>query len=450
MNITQEKVDNLNAIIRVQLNQADYQDKVDAVLKDQRKKANIPGFRKGHVPMSMVKKMVGPNVLVDEINKLLSESLHNYLTNEKLEVLGNPLPKLDEQEKIDWENQKDFEFSYEIGLSPSFEVDLSKYKFEHYNITPSDKDVDKQVEDLSKRYGKMTNPDTAEEEDMLYGKFEELDGSGNVKEEGISNTSVIVITGVTDKKLKKSLIGAKGGDVFEVDPKKIAEHEHDQAAALGVKHHELKNIISKFRFTVEKVNRVIPAEINQELFDKIYGPDQVKSLEELKAKISEEMTKGLATEADKKLKIDIQNKLIEKLKLALPDAFLKKWIKASNEKPITDEQLEAEYEAYAKGLKWQLIENKIIQNNDVKVSYEEVVDHTKGLLKQQMASMGLPTDKEDELTETAGRVLQNEEEARNIYAMLYDNKLMTLYKNSFKLKQKDVSYEDFIKIINKK
>ena len=450
MNITQEKIDNLNAVIKVQLTEADYKDKVDGVLKDYRKKASVPGFRKGHVPMGMVKKMVGVNAMVDEINKILSNSLQEYLNNEKLDVLGNPLPKLEDQEKIDWENQKDFEFKYDVGLAPQFDLKLSdKFKFEYYKIKVAKKDLDKQVNDIAKRYGKMSNPEVAEATDMVFGQFVELDGK-DIKEGGIMHSSIVVIESVTDKKLKEELIGKQSGDVVVLDPKKISEHESDQATALGVQVADLKGIKSKFKFTVEKINRVEPAAINQELFDKVFGPGAVKSEDEFRAKLEEQMSQSLVTESERKLKADIQTELLGKLKLSLPDAFLKRWIAASNEKPITPEQIDAEYEEYAKGLKWQLIENKVIKDHDVKVSHEEVVEHTKGLLKQQMASMGMPTDNEDDLAETANRVLQNEEEARNIYMMMYEQKLMGLYKNTFKLKEKEVNYEEFIKIVNKK
>ena len=451
MNITTEKVDDLNAILKVELKQEDYQDKVDAQLKDYRKKANIPGFRKGHVPMGMVKKMVGTNLLVEEINKILSESLHKYIQDEKLDVLGNPLPKMGEEDKIDWENQTDFEFRYDLGLAPQFDVKIGdKYKFDYYKIKVAEKDVDKYVNDIAKRYGKMSNPDVAEADDMVFGNFEELDGTGNVKEGGISHSSVIIIEAVTDKKLQKALVGAKSGDTFDVDPRTISPQVKDQAAAIGVDEATFATVISKFKFTVDKVNRIIPAELNAELFDKLYGPGNVKDVKEFRAKVSEELGRGLSVDADRKLKADVQEELIKKLKLDLPDEFLKRWIVASNEKPITPEQIEAEYDDYAKGLKWQLIENKIIKDNDVKVEHEEVIEHTKGLLAQQMAGMGMPNNDDEQLTETANRVLQNEEEARNIYMMMYDNKLMTLYKNSFKLKEKEISYDDFVKLAYEK
>ncbi len=448
MNITQEKVDDLNAIIKVQLDQADYQENVDKVLKNHRKNANVPGFRKGHVPMGMIKKQVGVSVMVEEINKILSESLHKFITEEELNLLGNPLPSLDEKHSIDWTTQKDFVFNYEVGIAPEFDVDVvSKLKLDYYKIKVADKDVDKYISDVAKRYGKMSNPDVAQADDMLFGKFEELDGEGNVKEGGISHSSVLIIESVTDKKVQKSLVGAKANDTFEIDPKIVSENPQDQAAALGVDVGKLDSIISKFKFTVEKINKIIPAELDQELFDKVYGPGAVSDVKEFRAKVTEELGKGLSTDADRKLKVDIQDELIKKLKLKLPDNFLKRWIKESNEKPITVEQVEEEYDNYSKGLQWQLIENKLIQSNDIKVTNEEVVEHTKGLLAQQMAGMGLPGGTNDEeLTETANRVLQNEEEARNLYMMMYDAKLMDLYKSTLKLKEKEVTYEDFVKI----
>lgn len=450
MNITQEKIDDLNAVIKVQLKEEDYQDKIDTQLKEYRKKASIPGFRKGNVPMGMIKKMVGTNLLVEELNKILSDSLQNYLINEKLDVLGNPLPKMEDEEKIDWENQKEFEFKYEVGLAPSFKLDkLDKFKFEIYKIKVSDKDVQKYVDDLARRYGKMTNPEVAEAGDMLFGKFEELDATGNIKEGGINHSSVIIIKSVTDKKLQKELVGAKKGNTFKVNPKSVSEHQTDQAEALGVDVSQLKSIISQFNYTVEKVNRVIPTELNQELFDKVFGPETVKSEKEFRAKIAEELNKGLLVDSENKFINDVQEELLKSLNLKLPDAFLKKWIVASNEKSISSEQIEAEYDQYAKGLKWQLIKNKIIELNDVKVAAEEVVDYTKGLLMQQMQGVGMGDIDDERLSETANNVLQNQEEARRIYEMLYDSKLKDIYKSTFKLKEKEIDYENFVSLVNK-
>lgn len=450
MNITQEKIDNLNAIIKVQLNETDYQDKIENQLKEYRKNASIPGFRKGHVPMGMIKKMVGTNLLVEELNKILSQSLQDYLIKEKLDVLGNPLPKMDEEEKIDWENQKEFEFNYEVGLAPNVTLDkLDKYKFDVYKIKVTDKDVKKYVDDLARRYGKMTNPEVAEADDMLFGKFEELDATGNIKEGGINHSSVVIIKSVTDKKLQKELVGAKKGNSFKINPKTVSEYETDQAQALGIEVSQLKSIISQFNYTVEKVNRVIPSEINQELFDKVFGPEAVKSEKEFNDKIAEELNKGLLIDSERKFLADVQKELLKTLNLKLPDTFLKKWIAASNEKPISEAQIEAEYDQYAESLKWQLIKNKLIEQNDIKVTSEEVVDYTKGLLTQQMQNMGMQDVDDEQLTQTATNVLQNQEEARRIYEMLYDEKLNSVFKTSFKLKDKEIEYEKFIELVNK-
>ncbi|MBI2280548.1 MAG: trigger factor [Bacteroidetes bacterium] len=451
MNITQEKIDQLNAVIKIQLSEADYKKNVDKVLKDYQNKATVPGFRKGHVPMGMVKKMVGVNAMVDEINKVLSASLQQYINDEKLDVLGNPLPKLNEQEKIDWENQKDFEFRYDVGLAPKFELELSdKLKFDQYVIKVSKNDINKYIEDLSRRYGKMTNPEVSDADDMLFGKFEELE-NGEFKAGGIVHSSVVIIKSVTDSSLQKKLTGLKAGDVVEFDPKKVSEHESDVATALGVHVNELKGITNKFRYTVEKINKILPAEVNQELFDKVFGTNKITSEQEFRGKIEEQLSQGLIVDSDRKLKSDIQEELFKKLNLALPDAFLKRWIAATNEKPVTPEQIEQDYDQYSKELKWQLIENKIIKQFDIKVSNPEVVEYTKGLLKNQLASMGLPTDDDKDLTETANRVLHNQEEARNIYMMLYDIKMMEMFKSTFKLNKKEISYEDFAKIAyNKK
>jgi len=447
MNISQKKVDDLNAIIKIEVKQEDYQKKVDKVMNTHRKNANVPGFRKGHVPMGMIKKQVGISVIVDEINKILSESLHKFITDQDINVLGNPLPKLDEQNSIDWTNQKDFEFNYVIGIAPEFKVDaLSKLKVDYYKIKVADKDVEKYITDVAKRYGKMSNPDIASADDMLFGKFEELDGEGNIKEGGINHNSMIIIEAVTDKKVQKGFVGTKSADSFDIDPKIVSPSPTDQAAAIGVDVATLATIISKFRFTVDKINKIIPAELDQELFDKVYGPGVVADEKAFRVKVAEELGKGLSTDADRKLKADIQDMMIEKVKLKLPDAFLKRWIRESNEKPITAEQIELEYDNYAKGLQWQLIENKLIQDNDIKVTHEEVVEHTKGLLLQQMAGMGLPNSNDEELTETANRVLQNQEEAKNLYMMMYDTRLMKIYKEEIKLKEKEISYEDFVKL----
>jgi trigger factor len=282
---------------------------------------------------------------------------------------------------------------------------------------------------------------------MLYGKFEELE-KGEVKEGGITNSTVLNIATIDNKKDQKKLIGLKVGDTVKLKAAQMAA-ENYVASWLGVEASEVKDIKSEFNFTVEKINRMEAAEYTQELFDKIYGEGVVKSKDEFKAKIKEEMEKNFAENAEQLFQRDVQDYLIKKAKLDLPDDFMKRWLMTANEKPISKEQIEEEYEEYARGLKWQLIENKLIKENGLELNQEEVIEHTKGLIQQQLAGMGQIMD-DKELTETAMRVLSNQEEARRVYDQLYSVKLRKLYNDTVKIKERNISYDDFVKLVEKK
>ena len=445
MDITQQKVDDLNAVLKVKVMPNDYQEKVENALKDYRKKVNLPGFRPGKVPTGLIKQKYGTSILVDEINKLLSEEIQKYIVDNKIEVLGNPLPKNDDV-NIDWDSQKEFEFSYDLGLAPQFDLKLSsKEKFQYKKIKIDDKMLGNYLEDISKRYGKMVAPDEVGEKDMLFGDFVELDDKGEIKEGGIFHSASVALDRVDDEQAKKEFIGKKKEDKFVVNPHKISKNTTDLAAMLGIQKGQAENMKASFSFKITNISRIEPAELNQELFDKVYGKDQVKSLEEFKEKIREEIAKQFIQESENKLRNDIIEKLIEKFKLKLPDDFLKRWLIAANEKPLTMEQIEGEYEQYAKNLKWQLIENKVIKENDIKVDNEEVVAHTKELIKQQFAQYGRPNPAEQELEDTAKRVLENQEELRKIYDVIYNQKVMQLFKDTFKIEDKEVSIDDFYK-----
>jgi len=406
----------------------------------------MPGFRKGMVPMGMVKKMVGTNILVEEINQILSENLNKYIGENKLNILGNPLPKEEDGNAIDWDNQKEFDFTYELGLAPEVKVDLTeKDKFDFYKIKVSDKMVEEQIQEIAKRYGKMVDADQSEEEDMLYGELEK----GAVKEDGIVNGTVLNIRTITKSKDQKKFIGLKPGDVVKFKPQGIADDKY-VAAWLGIEEEYIKDQKSEFQFTVEKINRMEAAELNQEFFDKIYGPNQVSSKEEMGAKLRAEMEQSFAQNAEQFLEREVQDYLLKKAKLNLPNEFMKKWLKMANEKPVTQEQIEEEYDQYAQGLKWQLIENKLIKENDIKVEKEEVVEHTKNLVRQQMAGMGQNMMDDAALEDTANRVLENQDESRRLYEQLYQLKMREFYKKTVKLKEREISYDDFVKLAEKK
>ena len=443
MNITKDDIDSLNAVITVKVGPEDYQERVDTVLKDHRKKATMPGFRPGKVPMGVIKKMYGRAVLAEEMNKLLSESLYNYINENNLEVLGNPLPKDDTEADNDLETQTEFEFSYELGLAPQFEVNISdKDKFDRYIIQVDDELIDKYILDVRKRYGKVGNAVESSEEDMLKGVFVELDEENNILEGGIMHESTISLEYLEDEDTKKQLIGLKAGDQVVVDPFKVSRGGSDTAAMLGIEAAQLDQVKSQFRFEVKNILSVEPSEINEDLFNKIYGKDQVSTEEEFRQKVSEELEKMLVVDSEKKLQNDVTEWLLDKFNVDLPNEFLKRWLKASGEQPLTDEQIENEYDQYAKGLRWQLIQNRIIRENDLKVTNEEAIERAKLLVRQQY---GMYLD-ETQLDDVAKRILQKEEEARRIFDQLYDDKILDLYKNTFKFKEKEVSFDEFVKL----
>jgi trigger factor len=446
MNITQEKIDALNAKLKVQLSSEDYQEKVEAVIVNYRKTASIPGFRKGKVPMGQVKKMIGKSVLVDEINKLLQEAIYKHITENKVEVLGNPLPLTSE---VDWDNATDFEFEYEMGLAPEFKVTLDKKsKFDYLQIVADKKMVDHYVTDMAKRYGKMTQPEKSEKTDLMMGEFIQLDGEGNALEGGINHTSSVALDIIQDKKAQKALVGLAEGDEVKLHITK--DFSNDAHHMLNIKKEELETLDADFTFKVNKISRMEPADMTQDLFDKVFGKDTVKSEKEFRAKVKEEVEKSFVGESDNKLKNDVILHFIKKTKLSLPDTFLKKWLVATNEQGLTEEQVEQEYEQYSKSLKWQLIENKIIKDNELEVKNEDVINHTKELIVSNFAQYGQPAPEDKKLEEIAVQVLGNEEERKKVYNQLYDVKTMSLYKEKFSLKNKEVTYDEFVKLASEK
>lgn len=447
MNITQENIDELNAVLKVKVVADDYLPKVESALKAHQKKAAVPGFRPGKVPTGMIKKMYGKSILVDEINKLLNDSLYRYLHENKIEVLGNPLPKTDTQ--IDWDNQKDFEFLYEMGLAPKFTVDLSaKDKFTYKTVRIDEELVNKYITDVAKRYGKVEQVEVSTADDLLTGDFVELDAGGEILPGGIFKTGSLFLERVKDENVKKQLVGLKKDDKVVLEADKIFEKPADLAALLGLDAATAANFKSKVQFTIKSVSRLTPAEINQEFFNKIYGEGVVNSEEEFRAKVRQELSSIFVNDSERKFYNEVVEHLMNKVQFNLPEDFLKRWIIAVNEKPVTREQVDAEFENYAKGLKWQLIENKIIKENNIQVTKEEVIDHTKELIIQQFGKFNPVPMEDEELNQTAQRVLANEEEAKKLYEKLYGQKVLALFKSKFTVDNEELAHDDFFKTAN--
>ncbi|MEX0274667.1 MAG: trigger factor [Flavobacteriaceae bacterium] len=436
MNITKQQIDELNAVLKVAISKDDYQDKVTRILSDYRKKANIPGFRKGHVPMGLIKKQYGKAVLVDEVNKLLQDNLNKYLTEEKLDVLGNPLPK--QQDNFDWDNEE-LSFEFELGLAPEFEVRLNTKKpIVWYTITADKKMIDDQIKRLQKQYGKLV----AKAE---VGANDEISGTFTNPEHEIDNKTTLELENIKDKKALKALVGKKVGETLELNTKNLFTEDYLLSNALGISRDKAEKLNINVTFTIGEINQREPAKLDQELFDKLFGKDGVSSESEMRDRIKTDSEKQFEQQSDQKLLNDITDHLIENTKFDLPKEFLTKWIKTTGEEPMTEEQAQEEYQRSEKGLRYQLIEGKIIKEHDLQVQFEELKEFAKGFIKSQMAQYGRTDVPEEELDSIAARVLSDQNEVKRLSEQLMSQKMLSLYKEKANLKTKEVSYEKFIK-----
>ena len=450
MKITQSKVKKMMSSITVEVEESDYIGKVDTTLKKYRKDAVIPGFRKGKTPMSIISKQYKVSVVVDEVNKMIQDELYKHITDNKVRVLGSPMPM--GSEEIDWVNSVDFKFEYEIGLAPEFDVKLgNKDSLNYYNITAEDKLVDNYCTDIAKRYGKMSNPEVSEKGDMVFCTISQLDVNGVLMENGISNDATVSIDVIVDKKNQKKFIGLKKDDHLILNVVSVFENKTDLAAMLNISAEELTGLVSEeFQFTVKQVNRLAPSELNPELFAKVYKEESIKDVKAFKAKIKEEAENSFIVESDRMLKNDVVTFFINKTKLKLPDEFLKRWLVKTSEKPLTMEQVEQEYDMYSKSLKWQLIENKILEEYEIKINNEDLLEHTKKMVAFQMKQYGQPSTDEKQLLDISENILKNDDERKKISDQLFDERTLVIYKEIFKLKNKSISYDDFVKLASEK
>lgn len=447
MNITQEKINDLNAIIKVSIAPEDYTEKVDKTIKDQAKKATLPGFRKGMVPVAHIKKMYGKSILVEEINKMLSDALNNYLSENKVEILGQPLPKMDDSKEFKWDFTDAFEFEYEIGLAPVVEVNISAAdEFKAYQVKADEETLASRIKNIRKSYGKMTNPEVSADEDVLYAELAELSADGSVFEGGIKHTGSIRLDQVTDENVKQSLIGLKKDDVLQLDLQQaFNNNENVIAKLLDITEEAAKELKSTFQVTVKNVNRLEEADLNQEFFDKVFGEGVVTDEAGFTAKITEEIEGMFKQDADRKLQNDMYTKLTEEVKMELPDEFLRKWLKATNEK-LTDEELNEGYEDFAKNLKWTLIENKIIKDNNIEIKYDEVFATAKERLDAQFRMYSPAPMPDDQLTQYTTTFLQERDNANRIFEEVKALKVFNHIKSVATINEEEIPYNKFIEM----
>lgn len=444
MNITQEKVNDLNAVLKVEIVEADYNDKVQATLKGHQKSASMPGFRPGKVPFGMIKKMYGTSVKVEEINRLVGSKITEYITENKLNILGQPLPK--ESQEVDFVGSNDFVLEYEMGLSPEVEVKLSsKDKFTYYNVVPDEQLVDNYMDEITMRYGKVSNPETVGEKDMVAVDIIEV-ADGEPVEDGFAGLVTISIDRLSEA-TQKELIGKKKDDKVVLDIKKLAEDVAASAAVLNMKPEDIENVSATSEVEVGTISRMEAAELNQELFDKVYGPGTVATVEEFRVKVKEEAGKMMGDQGKVKLKGDMIDYFLEKLKFDLPDDFMKRWLVLSSDGKVTPEAVEKEYDEYKKSIKWQVIENKLIEENAIKVEQEEVVEKAKEMIAMNFKQYGQEVP-EDQLAQYAQTIIQKEEERRKLYDDLYYDKIIELVKEKCKVEEKEIGYEEFATLAN--
>ena len=447
MNITKENIDDLNAVLKVKIDKPDYAEKVETVLKDYRKKATIKGFRPGMVPIGLIKKMYGKAALIEEINKVVSEGIQKYITDEKLDIIGDPLPKADEQEKFDFDTQQDFTFSFELGLTPAFELKLSKKnKVSQYEIIIDEKMRNDFLGNYTRRYGELRKAEETEEKDVIKGKIEAIDPDGNVIPSGPSvDETSLGIDIIKDNKIKKEFIGKNIGDAIDFDIKKAYPNDTEIAGILHKKKEEVENLEGNYRFTIKDISRFFPAEVGKELFDRIYGEGVVNSEEEFMKKIEEEIAVNLKRESDYKLMIDIKNLAMEKTDFQLPEEFLKRWLLRVNEK-TTEDQIEKEFDSFRKYLKWQLIRNKVARDNEVKISEEELQKEAENITRYQFQLYGLFYATDEQIANYAKETLKRDDDAKRIADKILEEKVIVLMKDLVKLETKDITVEEFNKL----
>ncbi len=450
MKIIQGKAKNMMTTIKIEVTESDYSEKVTDILKRYRKDAVVPGFRKGKTPMSIIEKQYKTSVVVDEVNKLLQDSLYKHITENKVKVLGSPMPLSDNE--IDWKNNSDFIFEYEVGLAPEFDVKISKKdKLDFYKIEADKKLVDNYCNDIAKRYGKMSNPSKSIAGDLVYCLIQQLDSNGNIDSSGISNEATVSIDTIKEKKYQKMFIGVEPDVKFNLNVKKVFSNKSDLSAMLKISQGELENLSNDlFEFTIIRINRLAPAVFDNELFNKVYPDGKIKNFKEFKNKIKEEAEKSFEVESDRMLKNDVVLYLVDKIKFDLPDEFLMKWLVKSSEKPLTIDQVKQDYPQYSKSLKWQLIENKILEEHKVKVDNDDLINFTKEIVKKQMQQYGQAISDDKQIADIAENILKNEDERKRISNQLFDEKTLVIYKELFKLNQKSISYDDFVKLATEK
>ncbi|MFO7790329.1 MAG: trigger factor [Bacteroidota bacterium] len=445
MKVTKENKDNLNAVLTVEVDKDDYQENMDNTLKEHRKKAKMDGFREGKVPMGLIKKMYGKHVLLDEVNKLVSNALNDYLkNNEELKLLGEPIASED-QDGLDFENKENFTFKFDIGINPEPEIELNKrIKIPYYKVKADEKIVDEYIENYARNYGEMVDTDVSDEESYISGKITQLDENGKPLENGIVNTDAkVAVSLAKDDEIKARLVGLKKDDTVEFDIWKAFPNETEIAGILNIDKDQAKNLQNNiFRLDINAIQTFREAEIDQKLFDKVFGEGEVDSVESFRDKIREQAEQNFTPDIEYKFMLDAKDKLVKKIDPELPEDFLKRWLLQTNE-DLTKEKLEQDWPKFVEDMKWQLITNQLAKEHNIDIKQEDLLKAAKNYAAAQFRQYGLGSMPEEQLNKYAQEILKDEDTTRKIADKEMENKVLEVIKENVKLDEKSVSLDEF-------
>lgn len=455
MNISQKSTGELTLQLSLKVTESDYIDEVKKSLDQYRKQANIPGFRPGKVPFGMVKKMYGEAVTADVVSKVIGDELDKYMAEQNLSILGQPMPDTEVQKPIDFKNGTEFEFFYNVGLKPEINIDFDdSYDIKLNKILFEEEDVDKYINDMRTKMGTQTNPEVVSEGDVVMGSMVELDEEGNEKADGIKNEKAsLSVDFIKLKTIKSKFIGKKVGDIVKFNPAKAFKNDVEVGSLLNIGKDKAADVKSDFAFTIAEVSHIEPAEMNEEFFSKIYENAFIKTEEELRERVTKDIEATYEAESERKFFNDVVEAIIKKTDLPLPDEFLKAWIKENNlreeeDKRIAPEELDAQYDSYRDSLRWQLLEENLVVNNDLIVTEQELKDRIKEILGLQ-AFGGDMGGNEEILNQVTESVMQNKDEVKRVSDQIIEQKLSKFFKEKLNPEEVNMKYDDFIEMLKK-
>lgn len=444
MKISKTSIDDLNVVVRIAIEKQDYEATVNETLKDYRKKANMPGFRKGMVPAGLIKKMYGKSALAEEVNKLLGRELTKYIVDENLNILGEPLPSVTEKAIVDFDKDADFEFAFDLGLSPVINVDYAKIgKLPYYEVIVDSNLIDNQIEGYANRFGENIPAEVVGEKETMIGDFAQLDAEGLVLESGIVSENVqVAVQLIKDEAIQKLFIGAKVGDVLKFNPRVAMANDHEVAHLLKVKDDEINAVEADFNFTISKINTFVPAVINEELIKKVYGDaTEVKTIEEFREKILEELKSNNIYSSNYRFLVDAKAALTNAVAMKLPEEFLKRWLVETNDK-VTAEQIEEEFANYRTDFEWTLIKTQLVKENGLKIDEQDITAMAREMALMQFRQYGMFNVPEEYLDNYANSILQDKDQKHRMTEKKIEDKVLELIKEKCGLETKPVTQKE--------